>query len=860
MKKILLGDPVKAASYLGVAKKLLAQARRIGASYPLRLPLADGTHISAQIHPWGDEIIIFGSFSPYPLILLSGADSGYGYNYLTRKYAAAKIVDLQDREGAELVQLFNGRCQFQDAAFSTYRGGWVAGTIGNDRQYLGGLNAYELAFFYGDAKIYGRVEDDTKYLAQMPDIVIPSLCGAYGPLFGVVGYKTGTPWNKWRGSILYSYNPVTGNQIDSWYWVPSFFSVFPGGNENFLVPGWYYGGNLTPEYGYVNETYQPLYYAKVSLKAVLDCRSYSTGYNFGWCEQVKKWTAGGETETPNDLFFYLDTSFLQAFPAGYEWYENRQFGQHSLINIGSSLNGFTKTFQINGPEHGMSDPEVTLWSFPSWVNDLALTPPDINAVGVIVAENKTAKVYRYKDFRTPVYETTSYHSHSISRDGKIVAIFEGSTAIERVKVFDLYGSLVDGEYTSGGFTEVSKDKDLSSLLMTQGVIIPFRETSFSPAAFDLSSVSPPTFPTDITETFPALGQLNFFKDGGGPVHIYKLVNTNGVDAELFYSTDECFSSTIVIDDPDKGIELERLVAAWDFAGGLKGVVRGQFEGNQHDMTFNGEGNGEILTVSMVEELGLILNEGEFGAPDRMELQKPWLALGTINYGKGYANSDDDEIDYDDAFECGPTRYDFSLTTSCGQTGAATIDLELPPVGVTGYSYAEEGAEFTATGGKPPYSWTFDSGSLSISGSNKQTAEITSIPGCDTPGTPRLGKITVTDYCGESAEVEFMLPGGAWACIRRERPLGDVDCSVGDASDPWSGCGGGAECETFPSVGTKVRERWKSSCCDCFQQYCREERIPDDFLAYSDPQPCTGEEVPRTNWCLFEIVTYRWECP
>jgi hypothetical protein len=91
-----------------------------------------------------------------------------------------------------------------------------------------------------------------------------------------------------------------------------------------------------------------------------------------------------------------------------------------------------------------------------------------------------------------------------------------------------------------------------------------------------------------------------------------------------------------------------------------------------------------------------------------------------------------------------------------------------PVQINGSQTATVDTVYSASAGRPPYSWSFNGGSIDSSG------RIISITECGPAGSSRGGTVSVTDSCGASAELAILLPGGVWAL---PYPLDVVVCFV-----------------------------------------------------------------------------------
>lgn len=75
--------------------------------------------------------------------------------------------------------------------------------------------------------------------------------------------------------------------------------------------------------------------------------------------------------------------------------------------------------------------------------------------------------------------------------------------------------------------------------------------------------------------------------------------------------------------------------------------------------------------------------------------------------------------------------------------------------VSGDRDCNVGDIYTASGGVPPYAWSFDKGSIDSGG------EIISVDSCGASGSSRVGTIRCTDSCGRTGVYKVRLPGGTW---------------------------------------------------------------------------------------------------
>jgi len=126
-------------------------------------------------------------------------------------------------------------------------------------------------------------------------------------------------------------------------------------------------------------------------------------------------------------------------------------------------------------------------------------------------------------------------------------------------------------------------------------------------------------------------------------------------------------------------------------------------------------------------------------------------------------------------------------------------IDSPAIG----SLLSVGSQVVITGGKPPYSVSITSG-VGLTKINQTTWQVTSVPDCSTLGSDyptANATVTVTDYCGLSAEGQYRLDvtGADWYCPKKEG-LG------GGWTTDWT------DCEEDPSiVGTCVRHHYGAFC-------------------------------------------------
>jgi len=674
------------------------------------------------------KIIMWGGRGPQ--IFLTNYTDAWAYDYYSDAVSNAAFAEAV-ATALPANPLYNGRNQVGDLIQSTYSQGWTSEIIGNPYLFLGGINAYEMGVFHEGSEIYGRVADTIGHIATVPDTFLPDFSKPYGSLFGLSAYKDLPAWNLFRGLILYTLNPANQNLQDSWYWTPSFFAA-ESANAFGLIVGFYYGNFPNQEYG---TTGTPLTSAAVSFKALLDTRVTSGAYNYGWAEIVKEI----DGVAVNDVHFYLQADPL-AVPS------NPNFASllvttttsNPLITTGSLVRGFESSFSVSVDS---SDVEVDFWNFNRYINPDSIIPDQDTGVCAALISGQAAQFVRFTGFKNTVYETTTYHSHSTSRDGTILAVFESNDGnlIHRVRVFDLFGTRepTDGsEYTSGNFTELRASDVVASVEALTGCIIPYRADGFTPSVleYDLATATPTVFSgSDYTDYLPSLSRLRFKKEASGSLEILKVVCTNGIDATYGQSTDDCFSSTVIIEDPESSTAEEKLIGEWNEGGTIKGKIRGAFTGGHPNMRFAGVGTGETITLPnefaiSTDELTGIVTFGDYvGA----------LTLGSCVEEDGVGGY---KLEAGCSSDCGSLTV--SASSSCGQTASETITGTTPAtLALSGSTDPIVGDVYVASGGVAPYVYTSSDAINFVIDSS--TGEVTSMTYCANY------TITVTDACGST---------------------------------------------------------------------------------------------------------------
>ena len=179
-----------------------------------------------------------------------------------------------------------------------------------------------------------------------------------------------------------------------------------------------------------------------------------------------------------------------------------------------------------------------------------------------------------------------------------------------------------------------------------------------------------------------------------------------------------------------------------------------------------------------------------------------------------------------------------------------LDSSVPVI--AGDGDGNVGDIYTASGGLPPYAWSFDSGGIDSNG------EITSINSCSAPGELRGGVITVTDSCGRSSNLTIRLPGGTWVKIS-DPPRGSYFWGV-NGTDCATKFTNAHICEvgslTTINGTTQIIEGW-----NCIDGRDDSELCPIDTPVASTITSCSlcttsSYTIPIQSF----YRTYEWQCP
>ncbi len=710
----------------------------------------------------GGQILIFGGS---PQIVLAGNNPMQAYDY---DHDALMDTPVAQSVTEELFSMFDGRIRLSGSRYAQYKQGWSQKDFASGTP-LGSLNDFELSFFASGNAIQACYEDSFhNFGVPSPQgTLVPEFCGGYGSLFNATYRINSTPWNMLSTDVVYALNPINKKRIDSFYWTPSLFSVAPADPYG-MFGGFYYGEYPGSQYGFVSNEYgwfqMPLSSATIQLMGFIDCRYPDGWYSYGYAEFVADVSYSGESgedviDHPRDMYIYAQSSPLSTEPNSY-FYNESVYGSrsHASMTIGWEGKGKKALAKIKLPEEFSSlngYPELDMWNFPRWYNTDSFTAQAPDAIGIVVSSGTNAILKRSGSYTTDVFETSAYHSHIRSQDGTLVAIFEGTGLIEKISVFDLHGKRDPkklGEYTGGGYTEVRVSEKVSIVEAMFGEFIPFRtlkksELEHAQEGIQILSTSMPDtsdLGDYINDALPSMAILSFAKDGLSSLGIKKCKIENGI-ATYKAGVDECFESTVVIDNPQETNDRSKLVSEWYVGGGLLGLVRGEFTGLGTAARFSGLSTGNTLsTITMPStfqifksQYGGFVFENYFGE----------VVLGAcLEMGEDVFGSPVPVLTEACAHNarCGEEVI-ITANADCGMTAKTTYSLEVEPLTISGDEDYTSGSTYGASGGAKPYVFSFPGTSV-----EELDEDSTGFTVDDTGGACGTINVTVTDHCGDTA--------------------------------------------------------------------------------------------------------------
>jgi hypothetical protein len=800
---------------------LEAERLRYGFSLKKKTFFFNGVYIIVIASEGGGKILAIGGVEVLPYILLTGGANSYSLSIDKDRLSKARI----SLPSGDIISGYNGTCQVGDTAYAQFLKAWKYGELNGSGSFLGSLPDYEAMFFNSVGNVTVRIGLESSSVLQMQDPLLSSLSGPYGSRFNLFAYTSGARWNQFGSGELHALSLDTGFASKTWKWTPAMFTKEPG-NLNKYLTGWYYGADPISVYGEAIESpafkYLPLESINVSLVSVLDVRIESRLINHGYCEHVTSVGYGEVEEDKNDLFFYFDILSPEDIATGTFANATGTVGRE-YITVGTTMVGKEASFKLLDFKFDIS--KVEMWTLESY-NPIfsSATLPD-SAVCIVISSGSNCVIYRYEEGASLILDTTDYHSHSISNDGSYLAVFFGSSSIESVTVYNLSAYEVDGVKTKG-YSVIYESDIVDRANATSGALMQYREENFTPLPAILNGTDDNT---DNNLTGPSYSIMSFPNNGLGTVLISKLVCANGTDVNLASSKDECFNKSVIkIANPREPFEGddEQVAGRYDFNVGVKGLIRGDFTGEDDGIAFQGI-SPSTRTITMPE---MVMVKADPPGP-------PFVFFNVAGEVEGL---DEEGVPTDQSIDCGDEVTIYRVTSTCGQEAEARVAI--PSLVLIGPEEVAVDDEYVAGGGVKPYTYSFDRGT--IDPINGKIYSITDCGGPDDP--PQKGNVTVTDDCGTDVTLEVDIPTGSWT----------LDSDTGF----WDVCNKDYEFQaSVETVSEKTR----------YVRYWCKAQTGTGLILTCGARPecctfCTSPEEPSdpTIWARVHLnreIVYKWTC-
>lgn len=514
-------------------------------------------------------------------ILLATADGAYFvYDYLTDKIVTAFTGG---GKTGELHPIANGECHRGETFAAKLTGpAWAkAETNGAGLEPVAVAHGFETEYLFGEGGIYAKKVDGAYTQVIAPDIInsdwLPETGAYQRPFVHIIRTAKGATleetWLDEKAWHLYAtdtwaLNPNSNNFFPTHYWQPGIFYAQPANDE--LIPtGWYYGYRWGSYEACEEE-------CNVTFTGYLDVRDSSyTPYGY---TEVLTWLNG---EAKFVLNLYTSAARLDIPTADTFAHSGAGGKTKGAYLMGTDFDASFDLLSFFGPLQTSSaalaseitNPAVHAWTCSGWENPDALTPNTEQTCGIVVAVERKAQGYRFRGYGEKLFETERYHSHSVSHDGTILAVFEADEGkpIDTVFVYDLFGlrkgftndatiaevtRTVPGEaapvvYIKGGYTTVRTSQVVNTNTLLTACVIPNRtegETIWAPEI-------PETAETVADEkTFQyqsSMGVLHWSVPYGridafikSPLRVGKVVCPDGTHAKLVVASDFCFRSEV----------------------------------------------------------------------------------------------------------------------------------------------------------------------------------------------------------------------------------------------------------------------------------------------------------------------------
>lgn len=711
------------------------------------------------------------------LIAISSPGVLYGFDYYDGSFSDL-LSDLLIKDNA-IYPLFDNQLVYGDgvlvdgkANYSAHETGWFSSV-----DQIGNIEEGSLSLLAESTDLYCVSCETAWIVASFTSNILPRLSGINdSPIIVTEPRPIDNDWNIAVGADAFRLNGTSSIDL-AFTWIPNFYASYPA-EDIPARPGWYYGQRHLSPY----DNFNPLVEAEVWFKGVAINRQVSpSAYRYGYFECVGriKIDRNGATDTELcDIFAYFSAAPPETYSNSTEYY---QFGMTQSMDVanvtcGDSGKGIAETFRIS-LDPMIYDAESVIVDavvIDGWTDDLSVS--NLNAMlGVVycvVVSGENATVYRYSGYVSTVFETSSYVGHSFSNDGLTLAIFEGTgDLIDNIVVYDTYGQrekfttsqqygdesqtpeYADGDsYAAAGITLLSNTPVPERFRGKCGVVIPISSDKEKTCTAANGQVAIDIY--DARAMLPSMATINFTTDGSGGFSTKKIVIEDGVKAKLFIGQNDCMDNTVIVESGSSSEEY--LVAKTDRLGPQNGdfSIRGTFGNDDGNISFDGVGDPwRRITISDTFSLFFTTGSNVLAAKGNSGDLIPIQCCKYADNGI--------DIEYDLSLPgCCPgsdNMAEIVVGTTCGQQGAIKRDID--PLSMSGDENLNEGNIYSATGGKPPYTWSITCGSI-----NEETGKVWDISGC-------CGVVVVscTDQCGNTVEMETRAPG-QWVLVKSGEKL------------------------------------------------------------------------------------------
>lgn len=507
-----------------------------------------------------------------------------------------------------------------------------------------------------------------------------------GPFVSFPMTGIGNNWNLFDTTHLFSYAPESGVAMDADYWVPSVF--YAAAADRDYAPGFHYGNYGRygwEEYGKNGNIQASRSTIDVLFGGYMSVKGKNIKNISGYCEFCVK------LDDTNEFIFSLfsGTSFPNR-TCGYEAYTHENAKMAGSLPQGFSRElGLDFSYFFTGTYDENTILKTDLWAFDSFSGEIkASNTPEPEAKGLVIVDGKQALGVRIKGGYNTLFETYNYHSHSVSHDGEILALFEGGEVITKVTVWNLFGPGV----------ELLSELDIGENKFTVGEIIPFTIDDKPDKSFLEDFVQKDiTQTSDPSDWYSPYAYIYCSEKGLTSVSIEKLEITNGRFGFISRSVDLCGRGNLTeYHASTYTSQVSFKVDGYNYSGEMQGV-----SGSVPKILFYAGGNGVPFHVVFSSFTGtgdnILIDNPASGGGEIYEYPRTLGAgansdvgvtysestgiliasntIGEVTFGgcatqKGNAWYLDGEC-VNSAFEnCNDAS--ITATTSCGQSGSGKV--------------------------------------------------------------------------------------------------------------------------------------------------------------------------------------------